>query len=358
MARGMIRKRGLVWYIAYPYHGKKKWEAVGPKKKEAERLLAARLEGIRTGTFRELRAITFGQMADKWLERKVGIKASTADAYQSIIRVHLKPRFGRKPLATITTDEIQGFISGLARKGLSDKSVVNVLVVLSRMLRDAVRWGHLNHNPAHEVEKPRIQRKEIRLLDPDQVRQLLDQVPEIHYPLFLTYAMCGLRRGEALALKWEDIDWRGRVIRVRRSLYRGRFVDPKTRHARREVELPDRLATVLKREFRLRGMRSPLGLVFCSDSGAPLDPDNLVKRVFHPALRAAGLPRIRLHDLRHIYASLLIAQGESIKKVETQMGHASAQTTLDLYGHLFPRDRGTSATRVEQALFGRSGTIG
>jgi hypothetical protein len=141
-----------------------------------------------------------------------------------------------------------------------------------------------------------------------------------------------MRRGELLGLKWEDIDLEGHRLFVRRALWRGKFVAPKSRRSRHTIDVAPTLRDALARlPSRFRG-----DLVFCSEAGTALDPDNLMHRDFPRALRRAGVRRIRFHDLRHTYTSLLIAHGAHPKYIQVQLGHASIQTTLDRYGHLMP----------------------
>ena len=159
--------------------------------------------------------------------------------------------------------------------------------------------------------------------------------------------MTGMRRGELLALQRGDIDWHGGQIHVRRALYKRRFVTPKSRKGLRAIDMAPTLAHTLQGHL-LQVADARDALVFPAKRGKPLDPDNLVKREFQPALVRAGLRQIRFHDLRHTYASLLINNGENIKYIAEQMGHASVQITLDRYGHLFPNVRREAVLRLEK----------
>jgi len=176
-----------------------------------------------------------------------------------------------------------------------------------------------------------------------------------------------MRRGEVLGLQWGDLDWHHANIHVRRSLVwytardrealadnprqRWRFTTPKSERSFRTIVMSPHLRDALERH-RLTSPVSPHDLVFCTPEGRPLDPNNLVKRVFLPTLARAGLRRIRFHDLRHTYTSLLIAQGAHVKFIQSQLGHASIQTTLDRYGHLLPETRRDVGARLDQLVFG------
>jgi integrase len=169
-----------------------------------------------------------------------------------------------------------------------------------------------------------------------------------------------MRRGELLALQWGDIDWHDSQIYVRRSLYfeahrtekkrKWRFITPKSKSSIRTINMSPTLALELKK-YKLAHPAGPLDLVFAQEGGSPLEPDNLVKREFSPALRRAGLRRLPFHSLRHSFTALLIAQGENIKYIQSQLGHASIQTTLDRYGHLLPATHKEAGQRLDQTLF-------
>jgi integrase len=156
-----------------------------------------------------------------------------------------------------------------------------------------------------------------------------------------------------LALRWGDVDWNSHRIWVRRNINRhGQFQEPKTHGSVRAIAMPDTLAATL-REHRMASRRKEADdLIFATEKGTPLDGQNFVRRIFDPALRRAGLPKIRFHDLRHSFASLLIAQGEHPKLISEQLGHASVQITLDRYGHLLPASYDSAGERLELALFG------
>ncbi|MGE0823294.1 MAG: tyrosine-type recombinase/integrase [Candidatus Binatia bacterium] len=364
MARGSIVKRGNTYSIVYPIGKKQKWEKIGSNKREAEKALAARLADLNTAPYRELKKITFNDFASKWLtdyaEGKV--KPGTLDHYQRVFRVHLIPYFGEAPLQQITPEMVQGYISQKKTEGkVSPKTINNTLVPLKEMLKHAVRWGYLRENPALYVEKPRVERREMEFLTPEDIRILLAHVRPHCYVFFLSAALTGMRRGELLGLQWGDIDWHQSQVHVRRSLYfethrkgkerKWRFLTPKSKNSIRVINMSPILSLELKKH-KLAQQPGPFDLIFPNEDGNPMDPDNLVKREFLPALRRAGLRKVPFHSLRHSFTALLIAQGENIKYIQSQLGHASVQTTLDRYGHLLPATHKEAAQRLDQTLFG------
>ena len=354
MAKGSVVQRSGNWYAVYRDGGTQKWERAGGSKRTAEKLLAKRMNQINAGTYQEFEKILFEEFSARWLSdyAKVSVKVSTYISYETIVRLHLNPRFGKQFLHRISTADIQKFVSEkITKDELTPKSVVNFLVPLKEMFKHAVAWGFIKRDPSLYVKRPRVELEEMDFFTPEEIRLFLDNVNPNCYTLFLTAVMTGMRRGELLALQWGDIDWNSNQISVRRSIYRGEFVNPKSKNSIRRIVITPILRQALE-QHRLLGRKSELGLIFSNGDGLPIDPDNLVKREFFPALDRAGLRRIRFHDLRHSYASLLISQGENIKFIQSQLGHSSAKTTLDRYGHLMPNLENDAARRLDKTVFG------
>jgi integrase len=171
--------------------------------------------------------------------------------------------------------------------------------------------------------------------------------------MFLTAASTGVRLGELLALQWGDLDEASHRLLVRRSVYKGSFYLPKSKRSRRAVDLGDQLLAVLGRLRRDRSgdtAPAPDALLFPAEEGQPHDADAVRKRVWLPALAAAALRHVRIHSLRHSFASMLVHQGENPKYVSSQLGHASIQITLDRYAHLYPDEKRTAASRLEAQI--------
>lgn len=354
LAKGCVILRSGTWYAVFRDGGTQKWERAGNSKKSAEKLLAKRINQINSGLYQDYEKILFEEYSKKWLSdyAKISVKKSTYDSYSDIVRLHLNPTFGKKFLHSIRTVDIQKLVSEkITKDGLSPKSAVNILVPLKEMFKHAVIWGYINRDPSQYVKRPRVVQEEMDFLTPEEVRLFLEHVNPVYYTLFLTAVMTGMRRGEVLALQWGDVDWNSDQILVRRSFSKGEFIQPKTKNSIRRIVITPVLKQALE-QHRLFGKDYELDLIFSNEVGLPLDPENLIKREFHPALDRAGLRRIRFHDLRHSYASILISQGENIKFVQSQLGHASAKTTLDRYGHLMPNLENDAARRLDKTVFG------
>ena len=358
---GAIRKRGRNYIITYyEGNGRRRWETVGPYLHEARQVLAERMSERRTGKSRTPRdKMTVAELVKKWKENYLTVqqqlgrlKPSTLRSYQSNLDGQIAPFFGAMPLSQVTLASVQQFIKALLGKGLSPKTIGNVIVILKEMFKHAVQWGHLDANPVQYVERPRGEDKEMDVFTPGEIRRLLDAQEEPLRTLLLTAALTGMRQGELFGLQWEDIDFAAHVIHVRRALWRGRLGTPKSKRSRRAIDMPPTLEAALQRLSTTR--RSEF--VFCSERGTPIDADNFRHREFPQALRRGGLRRVRFHDLRHTYTSLLIAHGAHPKYIQAQLGHASIQTTLNRYGHLMPQLHQAKAQKLDQLVFGDKAT--
>jgi len=355
--------------ITFRVAGRQKWEAIGRNKHAAERRLAEVMTQIHSGAYRQIRAITFAEFAQKWLKDYAisTVKPMTFRAYRGNVIWRLIPAFGPEPLTHITPDQVQGYMSKSLREKTGAPATINKsLMILKQILKHAKQWGYLRENPAEEIKHVRVEPVEMDYLTPDEIRLLLQHSDEPYKTLFLTAVLTGLRLGELLALQWGDIDWNSERIHVRRSIFwylqreadelgqdttvLWRFTTPKTKRSKRAVVLSPRLKEALE-NHKISCPVSPHDLVFCTPKGTPIEYRNMVRREFEPALVRAGLRKIRFHDLRHTYTALLIAQNAHPKFIQSQLGHASIQTTLDRYGHLLPDVQSGAGEQLDAQLF-------
>ncbi len=357
---GAIRKRGKQYVITYyDAAGRRKWETVGPNLQEARQVLADRMWERRNGKFRLSRPkITVALFVTKWQADYLAVqqqldrlKPSTASSYESNLAKHILPFFGAMLLRDVSLPHVREFIKILLSKGLAPKTIGNVILILKEMFKHAVQWGYLDANPAQYVELPRGGEAEIEVLTPEEVRRLLEAQEEPLKTLLLTAVLTGMRQGELFGLQWSDIDFEGHRVHIRRSLWQGELGTPKSRRSRRAIDMP----VTLEEALRQHAAHRRGDFVFHSRDGTPMDADNFRHREFPKALQRAGLRRIRFHDLRHTYASLLIAQGAHPKYIQAQLGHASIQTTLDRYGHLMPDIHQAEARKLDRLVFGDAG---
>jgi integrase len=347
-----------------------KWEKVPPPntRKHAEKLLAERLSQIHKGEFIEPKKITFREFKDIWVRKYAQgqVRPSTMVLYQGFFQNHLIPLCGNTEISKISVEDIQELKSTKLAAGLSPQTVKHMLRLMRQMLEHAVDWEYIRSNPAKKVKDPTIPRKEMDYLTPEEIRLFFEHVPQKWYAFFLIATTTGLRIGELVAMKWNNLDWTQGQYFVREILARKRggyeagFANPKTAGSAASVDLTPLCLDAL-REHRKRQAEEKLeaggsyqdnDLIFTTSKRTPLNDRNVVQRVFEPALREAGLRHIRFHDLRHTCASLLIDQKESPKYIQKQMRHASIQITFDRYGHLFPDSNREAMRKLDETLFG------
>lgn len=356
-----VRKRRGKWIIDfYDQFGKRRWETVGPNKKKAEEKLAKRLLEVGKGTYKpESQAERFTEVAEEWYKTQVlpNKRHKTAYYYRNHLDNHLMPYFGRlKILRVADVGVIEKYIAKKLLEGMSKATINKTITTLGTVMRYAVRRGFVDTNPVSYVQKLKRGPEELiedkRYLTPEEIRIFLSKAEEKHYPLLLTAILTGMREGELLGLMWTDIDWNAKQICVRRTLQAGRFYEPKTRTSKRRIDMAPELVSVLKK-WKLKCPNGEHDLVFPAINGKPMDAVNMLRVYFYPTLRKSGLPKIRFHDLRHTYASLLIMQGEHPKYIQSQMGHSSINVTMDCYGHLMKATNQDSAKKLGATVLGK-----
>ncbi len=294
---------------------------------------------------------TLAQFLATWLEMKRHkVKPSTWQRYHDLARLHIAPEVGRVPIARLTAQQVQALYDKKLSEGLSPTTVHHLHTVLHGALGNAIKKGLVAYNVTDRVDAPRIRHTEMQTLSESQANQLLEAARGNRFEALYRLALeTGMRQGELLALKWQDVDLESGKIAVKASLryHHGRFIfsTPKTRGSRRSIDLtPHAIAALHAHRARQLEERMAIGeawdkasnLVFCTHRGGPLEATNFVKQSFLPLLKAADLPRIRFHDLRHTAATIAIAKGAPIKAVSIMLGHASVSITLDVYSHVVP----------------------
>jgi len=292
-----------------------------------------------------------------------GLKQTTAENYATLLRVHVVPALGHHRLDALTPADVQRWINAKRASGLSDRTVQLAHAVLRRALGQAVKWGEARRNVAALVDRPRVAHKEAEHLTPAQAQAFLDAARGDRLEAFYSVAIaCGLRRGEALALRWSDVDLDGGTLRVSRTLSRTAahgltFTEPKTSRSRRTVPLPAPCVEQLRahrsrqaaERLRAGSMWLDHDLVFPSEIGTPLDPRNALRACQAVAVRA-GLGHVKLHTLRHTCASLLLAQGVHPRVVMETLGHSGISITMDIYSHVLPAQQREGADKLAAAL--------
>ena len=305
-----------------------------------------------------------GPFLRRWLDEvaKPTIRPSTHDSYHDIVTIHLVPGLGKIALAKLTPAEIQTFRNRKLAGGRSPRRVPYFHAVLRRALVTAEKWGMVSRNVAKLVDPPRVPKHEITPLTPEQARQLIESaVDDRHLALYLTALGTGLRQGELLGLRWEDVDLDAGRLRVRHTLANVKgtltLLEPKTDRSRRTVMLADAVVTAL-RAHRTRQRMERLvsgsrwvdsGHVFTTLHGTPYHAATIT-RAFQAALTRAGLPRCRFHDLRHAAATFLLAEGMTLEDVKNLLGHSSITLTSNTYGHVLEQRQRQVARAMDAVL--------
>ncbi len=370
---GQIIKRGdRTWlvriFIGRDGRGKRRYlnKTVRGNKKDAEAYLSKTLTEISTETFIEPSPITLDEYFDKWLEAAARPRVSqrTADGYEALLKRYLREPLGHKRLSKLQPLDIQRVYGGMLARGLSARVIRHTHSALHSALRQAVKWGIIARNPSDLVELPKVPHKESRVLSPGEAVHFLEAAAAMPHGLIFEFALLtGMRPEEYLALQWADVDFGRSTSTVRRALIRHKgswsFQEPKTARSRRTIFLPAPLLQKLAAHRRKQAaQRLQIGslwqahdLVFCSETGTPLSIPNLTYRYFRPILEKAELPRIRLYDLRHSCATLLLIAEENPKVVSERLGHSTIVLTLDTYSHVLPTMQQGATAKLTKLLY-------
>jgi integrase len=345
--------------------GPKRKVIYGKTRAEVSEKLTKALSDRANGIVYDNENITIGEYLDVWLKGSVygSVRQSTYDRDTNLVNNHIKPVLGSLKLKKLNSAHVQNFYRNRLDTGLSASTVRKIHDILRRGLAQAVDWHLTQRNVADVVKPPRPVPKEIVALSTDETRRLLDVAAEDRLEaLYVLAVHTGMRQGEMLALRWQDVDIENAVLSVRRTLTRrgGKvaFGEPKTKKSRRSIRLTlqavDALRAHLERQLRdmeiLGDHYQDQGLIFTTDTGAPINPSNLRQRSFTPLLKRAGLPHMRFHDLRHTCATLLLSRGVHPKFVQELLGHATIAITLDTYSHVIPSMGDATAKAMEDAL--------
>jgi len=371
--RGHIRKRGKdSWEVRVdigrdPTTGKRRQvsRTVRGRKRDAEALLASLISQHELGIDAPRGRQTVGDFLQHWLREyaKPNTAPKTFRRYEEIVRLHLTPVIGSMSLSKLRPSDIQAVHRKVAEKGLSARTALHCHRVLKEALQHAVKWQFLSLNPAHRVDAPRPQRHDMAAQRPDDLKRLLDAADKTRYgPLVTVALLTGLRMGELFGLRWLDVDLDDGILRVQQTCQwlSGEgfiFRQPKSHRSTRPVALsPDtveilrvRRVSYLEERLAAGTAYEDSGLVFADALGRPLHP-HTVWDGWRRIVKAADLPRLRFHDLRHAHASLLMAQGVHPKIVSERLGHSSVSITLDIYSHVAPNLQADAAAGLDTLL--------
>ncbi len=321
-------------------------------RREAADILAQKLAaaGRRTPTRSR---VTFRTLANEWQSSVLPMyKHSTQKHRRFMLKKHLLPRFGDKAVSEITRQEIQVYVAHLTQEGYAPKSIDHIHDVLSAVLRTAVKWGHLQDNPARGVDLPKLRTVRPKwVLTRAQAAALLHALPPLSRAMTGLAIVSGLRRGELFALRWQDIDQEARVLTVREAVYDGTFGTPKTEAGLRQIPLSEAALSFIGEWKQRAGRREPAALVFSTRTGKPISPNNVLRREIFPACEALGLPHATWLTFRRTYSSWSHDKGVPGKVIAQLMGHANVDTTLNVYTQVLDGAMRTAVDKVGGELF-------
>jgi integrase len=352
-------------YTVYTASGPKRRYVSGKTRDDVRSKLTKAMSDRDGGLVFDAGNLTVGEYLDRWLENSVKdtVRPSTYEVHRYMIHPHIVPALGRLKLKDLNPVHVRGFYREKLDSGLSSATVRKIHSILRKALKQAVLDGLTPRNVCEAVKPPKVEHKEIRPLDRGQTKALLEvAIGNRLEALYVLAVHTGMREGELLGLKWEDVDLERGVLRLRHALVRegGKVVlgDLKTPKSRRSVRLTcaaaEALRSHLERQLaemeRMGSLYQSGGLVFGTESGTLINPSNLRNRSFKPLLKRAGLPHICFHDLRHTCATLLLSQGTHPKLVQELLGHATIAMTLDTYSHFLPSMGDQTVRAMEAAL--------
>jgi integrase len=363
-------KRGTAWSTVVesapdPATGQRRQKRfTATTKRELDAKVAAHIHAAETGSLTNAGKLTVALFFNRWLHSiEASIRPSTHRRYSDMVRLHVLPSLGATPLPKLSPLDLQRLYSSLKATGLSPTTIASLHYVIHRALKQAVRWDLVARNVCDAMDPPRRTTPESLTWDTKQTATFLASATEDDVEALWRLALLtGMRRGEILGLRWQDVDLDRGDLAVRRTCSLGKggaweFGLPKSAKSRRSIALPDSVVVAL-RKHRVHQLehRLVLGdayvnqdLVFTNGFGSPLHPNTLTNR-FKKLTAKAGLPTIRFHDLRHTSATLMLANGEHPKVVQERLGHADIGMTLNLSSHVTPGMQRAAADRLDTLI--------
>lgn len=348
-------KRGKYWYAYWRDPEGKSHAKSFKQDREAAKAYAAEKDlEIVNGTYKVDSDITFTDFAEQWLNyyAKPNMQKSSLDTAILHVNSHFIPFFGEGRLADITLYDLEQYVALKIAQGLEVTTAHRHITTLKTIFKYAKKWDFIKVNPAAELRRPKARKKEMNFLSPAEIPQLLEHVHPNYFPVIFMAIFTGMRISELLAVTWADVNFEESYVSVNKQFYKGKFTILKTDAANRRIFMSPALAQVLL-DYKDQCPKNDADLVFPAESGNPKERSRIGKRGLTPAVRNAGINKhIRVHDLRHTFAALLISQKEPLEFVRQQMGHSSIRVTIDKYGHLIPEDYEGIGDRFDKRILG------
>jgi integrase len=296
---------------------------------------------------------TLEEVIEEWRKHiPASLKPSTMRAAESHLRHHILPQLGQKRLTELNTKTLQSFATSLSNGQRKRKTVENILLTLSSILRKARSWGHaVPEVSLSDLALPReVVSKESPFLSAEQMQRVIAAADEPFATILTILSMTGLRIGEALGLLVLDLDFRKKVIHVRRSVYMGTLQTPKSKASVADLPMPSVLESRLKDYLTRNWRKNETGLLFCNRNGRPYSANKLREKRLHPILDSLGIRRCGFHAIRHGVASELIENGAPLTVVQSQMRHSDARITLGRYGHVVGDSQRNAVAALAQKI--------
>lgn len=359
----IYRKPNGAWRAQVTLNGRR-LSFTADTRRECQEWIRKTLTQIDAGMTFTSTKVTLHEYLEEWLvSTKTSTKPRTWSHYGQLVRQYISPRLGQIKVKDLRPEHVQSFYNLMQQDNVGVFTIRKIHAVLHSALSHALKMNMINYNPASSVIKPQKPSREMAIFDESQVSQMLIAAKETRLEPILHLAVTtGMRQMELLGLKWVDLDWVDRTIKVERQLVRPeegnvQFTSPKTKFGRRAISLGTRTIEVLRSWYERQHVERreaeaqwrENGLIFTTDDGGPLDPRNLL-RDFKRLLGDAGLPVIRFHDLRHTAASLMLSHGVPVLVVSRMLGHSRPSITLDVYGHLIPSAQAEVAEKMDELI--------
>ena len=374
MATGNIverkRKNGVSYEITVEgerdlYTGKRNrvFKTIKGSKKEANAVMHQMMADMDRGIAVRKSPKKIAEWLDEWLELYLpNVEETTRIGYKSKINCYLKPALGDIYVQSLRTDHVQKMVNNMVAKGLSAKNIRDTYNNINAAMKKAVVLRMIPYNPCEGVALPKLKRYKAKVYNVQMIHHLLDiaEGTDMYLPILLCVTL-GLRRGELLALRWDNVDFKNKVLKIRSNMVRGEkdyvIKAPKSEAGVRDISLGDEVLAVLQKErtkyvtdiFSCNGHFQNLNFVIRQEDGSPLRPDSM-SRKWRRFLEEHKLPSIRFHDLRHSNATALIQAGVNPRVVQQRLGHADVNITLSTYTHVLPEMDVEAAEKLDQIM--------
>lgn len=339
---------------------------VNGSKREAKSVMYKMIAEMDKGKLTQKTGKKVGEWMDEWLENYLpNIEETTRVGYKTKLRCYIKPAIGDILLRSLRTEHVQRMVNDMKDRGLSPKNIRDAFNNVNAAMKKAVKIRLIPYNPCEAVELPKLKKYRAKVYPPEMIHHLLEVAmgTDMFLPVFLL-TMVGLRRGELLALRWDDIDFKQNILRVRKNMVNGEkgciIKAPKSEAGIRDISLGNDVMSVLK-AARVQYMTDlfeygvgfqNLNFVIHQKDGSPLKPDSMTQK-WQRFLEANDLPKIRLHDLRHSNATALIQAGVNPRVVQQRLGHSDVNITLNTYTHVLPEMDIDAAEKLDAILLRR-----